>query len=338
MFFFDGKNKKLFKIGVNLSVMKISKANRFYIILLFFIFILGCNDDPEVAYPNTVSVIDFGAIPNDEIDDTQFIQNAIDSVAVRGGGLVVIPKGTYKIDAIKTVNLKSNITLKLDSETKLFANPNGSAFYNIISIEMVENVKIIGGQIQGERYERTGTKGEWGMGIGIYGGKNVSIKDVIIKDCWGDGIYVGYRDKPAQNVNIENVKCIGNRRQGMSITSAHNVTVVNSEFSETQGTNPQAGIDIEPNKGDTVSQVTIKNCVFENNKLSGVQVGANSNTLIADILVTQSYFDGNRWSAYIAGGRDEIRLRKISFIDNIFKGNIYTDGVCFDCMLDYKSN
>ncbi|HIK03581.1 MAG TPA: right-handed parallel beta-helix repeat-containing protein [Trichormus sp. M33_DOE_039] len=47
-----------------------------------------------------VSVKDFGAIANDITDDTNAIQNAIDTVYKAGGGVVFFPKGEYKIKII----------------------------------------------------------------------------------------------------------------------------------------------------------------------------------------------------------------------------------------------
>ena len=65
----------------------------------------------------TVNVLDYGAVADDDKLDTQAIQKAIDEVSEKGGGKVVIPKGTYDTGAI---TLKDNVNLCLeDKETKL---------------------------------------------------------------------------------------------------------------------------------------------------------------------------------------------------------------------------
>ncbi len=64
----------------------------------------------------TFNVADFGAIPNDGIDDSLAIQLAIDEASNNGGGIVFIPKGMYRIKGgtkEHTLTIKSsNITLK----------------------------------------------------------------------------------------------------------------------------------------------------------------------------------------------------------------------------------
>ena len=73
-------------------------------------------NDPE--FPDfIVNVLDFGAVADDDELDTAAIQKAIDQVSEKGGGKVVIPKGTYDTGAI---TLKDNVNLCLeDKETKL---------------------------------------------------------------------------------------------------------------------------------------------------------------------------------------------------------------------------
>lgn len=58
----------------------------------------------------------------------------------------------------------------------------------------------------------------------------------------------------------------------MSITNASNVRVSNSVFSNTNGTAPQAGIDIEPNGGQSASEITIINVQTYNNMGMGIQL------------------------------------------------------------------
>jgi parallel beta-helix repeat protein len=48
--------------------------------------------------------------------------------------------------------------------------------------------------------------------------------------------------------------------------------VLDSEFSNTSGTSPQFGIDIEPNKPGWAYDVLIENCRIRNNQGGGIQV------------------------------------------------------------------
>ncbi len=59
---------------------------------------MGEKDIPEIKAPILdVTGIDFGAVPDDETDDTIAIQKAIETAGKGGGGVVFIPKGRYKI-------------------------------------------------------------------------------------------------------------------------------------------------------------------------------------------------------------------------------------------------
>ena len=55
----------------------------------------------DPVFPNySVSVLDYGAVPNDGKLDTAAIQRAIDETSARGGGTVIIPSGVYDVGAI----------------------------------------------------------------------------------------------------------------------------------------------------------------------------------------------------------------------------------------------
>jgi hypothetical protein len=63
------------------------------------------------------SVTQFGAVPDDGIDDTAAIQTAIDAIADRGGGSLMFPPGTYNISIqqqgkyLQALKLRSKIRL-----------------------------------------------------------------------------------------------------------------------------------------------------------------------------------------------------------------------------------
>ncbi|KOF08619.1 hypothetical protein AC739_19465, partial [Planococcus glaciei] len=204
------------------------------------------------------------------------MQEAIDFQSNRGGGVVVFSKGTYLVNALKSVVLKDNITLKFEHGAILEALPNSEEGYEIVKIMDVENVTLLGDvQIKGERNKHTGTSGEWGFGISIKGSKNVTIKNVDVSDCWGDGIYIGssVNKNYSNHVKIINATLDNNRRQGISIISAKNLEIFNVEIRNTNGTAPQSGIDIEPNfPTDYLENIKIKNLITSNNFGYGLQL------------------------------------------------------------------
>lgn len=312
-----------------------------YWILLFVLF--SCSEKNLLQEDDTViNVATFGAIADDNEDDTEAIQKAINEASKKGGGIVHIPKGKFLVDAKKSLVVLSNITLHLAANATLEAKANTSERYDILYIKDVENVKIVGGTIKGDRNTHIGNKGEWGMGIGIYDGKNIVIENVLIRDCWGDGIYIGKNRRKSENITLDKVKCINNRRQGVSITGARDVTINHCTFSQTNGIPPQTGIDIEPNAGDTVSNVVIRNSTFDSNENSGILIYTGAeNSSVSDVLVEKCFFVNNRnWAGYVIG----LSIKNIRFLDNQLKGNIkkttkapanefVIEGKCVECII-----
>ncbi len=210
-------------------------------------------------------------------DDTAAFQSAIDALPDEGG-TVEVPAGSYLIDPLQSVRLRSRMHLQLAPDAKLIAKPNSADRAYVLWVLMVDDVEISGGQIIGERGGHFGTTGEWGHGIQIIGASRVTVRDMHISNCWGDGICIGGKkveDGPrvlSSDVVIAGTVSTGNRRQGLSITGSRNVRVYDSEFSHTSGTAPECGIDIEPDQPDFATNVHIQNCRVHNNAKYGILV------------------------------------------------------------------
>lgn len=227
------------------------------------------------------SVRDSGAVGDGVHDDTDAFQRAIDRFG-RAGGTLHVPAGTYAIDATRSVRLRSRVTLVMDARAMLVARPNALPRSYVLLVDDVEDVAIRGGNIRGERAGHLGSAGEWGHGISIHGARRVEISDIHVADCWGDGICIGSifgRGRAmtvASDITLTRVLCTGNRRQGLSITSARRVQVIDSEFSGTGGTLPGCGIDVEPGTPRMGAEdVRIAGCRIHDNRGSGVQLMGN---------------------------------------------------------------
>ena len=124
------------------------------------------------------------------------IQAAIDQVGGTGG-TVLVPGGTYMVDAVnkkRRLSLRSDMTLKLAKDATLKAIPNDSRKYSVLSISNASNVTVVGGTLEGDRTEHRGKAGEAGMGIRIdNGAKDVTISGVTSRKMWGDDFYAGLR-------------------------------------------------------------------------------------------------------------------------------------------------
>jgi hypothetical protein len=228
----------------------------------------------------------------DDEDDTASFNRAIKAL---GGtcNTLYVPEGDYYIDAGVSIVLKSNMNLVMSPNARIIANANSRTKYDIIVASAVKNVTISGGQIIGDRYSHTGTSGEWGMGIGIYDGTNITISDVVVSDCWGDGIYLGSgngQDSSAstKNVTIQNCTLKNNRRNNLSIVCADYVTIDKSSFIKANGTNPQYGICIETNYDTNPNEhIIIANSTFENNAEAAIGiVRAADDILVSDCVIS----------------------------------------------------
>ncbi len=217
-------------------------------------------------------------------DDTRAFNEAVSKLNDTCNVLYV-PEGIYQIDAEASIKLKSNMKLVLSQNAVLKAINNSSRNYNIICVDNISNVTISGGQIQGERYGHGSSGGEWGMGIGVYDGRNITISNVKISDCWGDGIYLGSRNENntkagCREITISDCNLINNRRNNLSIVSADDVTINGCAFRDANGTAPQYGIDIETNNSSNpCERIEILNSVFEGNASAAMGIVTNANDI-----------------------------------------------------------
>lgn len=226
-----------------------------------------------------INVRNVGAKGDGVSDDTSAFQLAVDRLPSTGG-TVYVPAGNYVIDPTRNVRLRSRMHLQLATGAKLIAKRNSAERAYVLMIYKVSDVEVSGGEIVGDRDTHLGTTGEWGHGIMVRGAARVTIRDMRISKCWGDGVSIGGAMMPtgpslaSNDVVIANIVSTGNRRQGLSIGRSNRVRVYDSEFSGTSGTAPACGIDIEPDADDlgVCTAAHIENCLIRNNAGNGIQV------------------------------------------------------------------
>ena len=253
-----------------------------------------------------IDVRNYGARGDGVHDDTAAIQTAINALPSTGG-TIEVPAGIYMIDAVRSLNLRNYMHMKLAPDAQLVAKPNSADKYSVLRLEIIHDVEISGGQIIGERDQHTGTTGEAGHGIVVKGSSRITIRDMRLSKGWGDGISVGPRPQYKKNfiysrdVAVANVVCTGNRRNGLSITNVIGMKVYDSEFSDTHGTKPECGIDVEPN-GDIDGlgyndQVRIENCVMRGNAKYAINVWNRARNLT----VTKCTMENNKYGLVSTG-------------------------------------
>lgn len=297
-------------------------------------------------YSGPVNVKWFGAKGDGITDDTASIQKALDITAHMDTKILSIPGGNYMIQAIDKnrnpaepgflvgvggISIPSNITVVMDNGTFLKAIPSNHVAYNIVRIQQVSNVVIQGGNIVGDRSapEKSGVGGEWGYGIAILAAANVEINKVRSVDCWGDGFNIQVVNSASgtvlNNSDITFNSCIANnnRRQGLSLEGGFMIKFNACTFSNTNGTAPESGIDIEPySASNLVDGVEINNCRFYNNRARNLLIYGS---MIKNVFISDCVFTGVPGSEAGIGSEhvttglipENIEFRRCRFDNNI---------------------
>lgn len=217
----------------------------------------------------------------DPTDATAALQAAIDTkrdiVIVRDMGSPWIIGETIMLQSNQTLIFEPGVVVQ--AKRGAFQGTMDSLFF----MDRKSNIHMIGYGATFEMWKQDYadpskyTFGEWRHGIRTKDVSNVIIEGLTIRNTGGDGIYLGTtrtdNGHHNTNVTIRNVNLIDNYRQGVSVISADGLLIENTNFYNTSGTWPQAGIDFEPNDSFSVIQnVTLRNNVFHGNSGSGIMM------------------------------------------------------------------
>ena len=213
----------------------------------------------------------WGFDPNDA---TAALQAAIDS-----GVRKVIVEDMNTPWIVRPIMLASDQELVLEKGAVLLAKRGAftGASDCLLSVSGQRNVRITGLgatlRMWRDDYDRPPyTKAEWRHAISIRSCSNVCISGLTIVESGGDGIYLGVSQKDMTNTDIEirDVVCDRNYRQGISVISARNLVIENTVLRATAGTAPMAGIDFEPNYStELLVNCVMRNCLVEANAGDG---------------------------------------------------------------------
>ena len=117
--------------------------------------------------------------------------------------------------------------------------------------------------------------GEFRHILAFRGCSNVRVCDLKLTGSGGDGIIISRsQNRPySEDIFIEEVHSINNKRQGISIISAQNIFITNCVFADTKGTLPGAGVDLEPDRpNQRLVNIHFTGCTFKNNYHAGIKV------------------------------------------------------------------
>ena len=266
--------------------------------LSFFIIILLSN---WVFASKTVVSTDIGFDPN---DSTSFLEIAFTNTTT--DTIVIDNVGSDWHTGPLDIN-RDNITVIFEEGVTVRALPNVfGQFDSLIRLRDRINVTMLGygaTLIMNKQEYIDLADSEFRHGIDLNSAINIWIEGLTIRDSGGDGISVSksFAANSPQNYseNITILNCLSNNnyRQGLAIISAKDVNVLYSEFSDTSGTLPEDGIDIEPFEPDQrIENVLIKGCRILNNNGNAIQVAMefmDDSSPDISVVVEDTYMSGN---------------------------------------------
>ena len=228
----------------------------------------------ESALPN-------GFSKKGDIDYTAIVQQVLKeqrNILFPNFPLLINDKGLY---------VRSNTNIYFQKYSKIIAKPspkpktdmnNIKEWYDILRIYDQKNINLYNLNIVGDRKKHNGKLGEWGAGIGIRNSCNVNVYNSKVSNTWGEGIFIGSEDGGhSENIYLQNIFVDYARRNGIAITSGVNIKINGGVISNTYGTAPMCGIDIEPSwYNDLLDQISLKNIYTFNNNNVGICLVLNA--------------------------------------------------------------
>ena len=201
---------------------------------------------------------------------TRFLDNH------RGRRLCLKTNGTYRIDGIVRVTNEVGLHLNGRNAT-LKAGPSVSASANRrqLYIQSSRNVVILNLKIRGNNpaYTRWNASRQHEPGIWIDGGSNIRLDHVTVRDTYGDGIYIGFKDgrlAPPTGVTLYHVNIARVGRNGVAIVAGNGILITSSVITDVG----LIGIDLEPDQSDAViSRVTVQRTSVRRYGRSGADTG-----------------------------------------------------------------
>jgi len=266
----------------------------------------GYGNVKEIDIPSTLN----GAYADGIHKDTDVIQAAIDSCTNAGGGTVHLENGIY---LTAPFDLKSNVTLLVDSTASIIASQDMYDFYPIgfdttggnqpssyrplINSDYADNLTISGNGIIDGRGEpwwiafRNGTISRRPRLIQLNHGKGIRLENITLTNS------PQFHFVPSWciDVTVDNVTILspGNapNTDGIDPTTCHHVRISNC-YIDTGDDNVaiKSGYDdpAYPNAGS--SDIIVSDCTFLNGH--GVSIGSETNGGVDSMLVENCTFDG----------------------------------------------
>lgn len=257
-----------------------------------------------------ISVTNFGAKGDGVSNDTNAIQNAINSLYSRGGGQILFPKSTYITSGYLHIT-GHNISLLGENGAKIVTTPGGN--FRKLNVSGASGVSISNIVFDGGR---TGTNEQYIGTVNVFSSPYFSIDNCHIVKTEGLGLSIRGN---TPNVNISNnvfedyhigVYSDSNDISGVAPT---NISIVENIFNKSWGTQPEqnyfGGIKLQNVAFESNGKVPARSYghMILNNKFSGTnQMGIELWGYISDSAVVGNYIENSHFGISIAASSNNI--------------------------------
>lgn len=231
------------------------------------------------------NISDFGAIGNGKFLCSTAIQKAIDECTASGGGVVLVPGGTFLTG---TILLKDNVELHLAKDAVLLASTNHPQDYKagrgVIVADGVNNAAVTGfGTIDGQggdkRFQYGDNKGDRPHVVLFQNSKNMVLRDVhLINSAWWTVFLFRCDGVRVDGITIHSQANLNN--DGLDVDS-RNVTISNCVIDCDDD-----GLCFKSNDSNfSVDHITVTNCTISSN-CNAIKFGTASRCGFKDITIS----------------------------------------------------
>ncbi|HEV7380783.1 MAG TPA: hypothetical protein VGN64_13380 [Dyadobacter sp.] len=278
----------------------------------------------EREYEGPVNATWFGVLGDGVTDNSVAIQNMLNQTKYSN---IYFPKPAVSY-RWKSIIMRSDKTILFEEGTLVEGMGTLALSEKMVLMYQVKNITIKGTNVTFRDKKANYTSGEHRHIFSMEGVTNVLIEGIAANDSGGDGFYIGigHIQRFSENVKLVNVSADNNRRQGMSLISGKNITIINPVLTNTKGVLPAAGLDIEPNATDEILEdIRIINPITRNNAGSGITINlaALSNSALPVTIQVSGHSDDGSFYGMAFNGVTGSMSGSILIENPVWKNNIW---------------